>query len=40
MIDLPERQLEEVREILRRWVPYRRVAAVGSRVTGGARPQF
>ena len=38
MIDLPERQLQEVREILRRWLPNRRVAAFGSRVTGGARP--
>ena len=38
MIDLPEPQLEQVRQILRRWVPDRRVAAFGSRVRGGARP--
>ncbi|HHB12296.1 MAG TPA: nucleotidyltransferase domain-containing protein [Chromatiales bacterium] len=37
MIDLPPSQLEEVRRILRRWVPDRRVAAFGSRVTGDAR---
>ncbi len=38
MIDLSPEHLDQVRDILRRLVPDRRVIAFGSRVSGEARP--